>query len=168
MKNDLNTYIEKFIPTVQFAKNYHKHLIDPELAKRVYVIYSKYDLNITFFIYSLVLIIFFFSRNQVTAYGQPFQYMPSHLQAKFKLEVERRHLNLTVEENQLKKCGQNAQNPYRKEQADMLKKLHNNKLKPELHRSMALLLLLNERLKLKVIKGLCPWDESREEQKRWA
>lgn len=98
--------------------------------------------------------------------GEQYFYLPSALFEKFKQEVGRRGLTLSKEIGNLKKKEQNARQRRREKAIKNALKIHQNS-KLETERSIALILLMNDRHLLKAIDEVAPWNQGKEEQIKW-
>jgi hypothetical protein len=98
--------------------------------------------------------------------GEQYFYLPSALFEKFKQEVVRRGLSLSAEISDLKKKEQNARQRRREKAIKNALNIHVTS-KIEMERSIALVLLMNDRLKLKLIDNIAPWNQSKDNQIKW-
>lgn len=98
--------------------------------------------------------------------GEQYFYLPSALFEKFKQEVVRRGLTLSMEVQDLKKKEQNARQRRREKAIKNTLKIHQGS-QVEAERAIALVLLMNDRLKLKLIDEVAPWNQTKEDQGRW-
>jgi hypothetical protein len=109
----------------------------------------------------------YFRQYKAHKYGVKFEEAPEGLWKMFQAEVMSRGMSLKEYEKSLKDKLRNMRSPYKDELLKSLLSIYHDQKTKSLTKRIALVLIMDGRFDLEVVKAPAPWQEEEEEQTRW-